>query len=462
MIIPIPPPPQAEAKKKEALAGVHFKGKYAIDSSAQPVRIKITDMEFVLPPQLTEEEVKMFRDGMPQELKELIERTFIGELEGPAKFHIQPFKKDGTPLDEKPEVFTKVREGEIRPAPSQPASPGAAARGTTPPDKGYNPSFAFVDMNKIFKEYSRTKDAEAKIKATTDAATKEIEDEKLRVRTEIVDEITAAIERIAGEGDTIILDRSGLSLSGVPFVMFSPDAADMSERVTSKLNRGTASLFSAAPTLNFATVDMNAVFQNYKKTKNAEAEINKARDVAKQEFDKKANQYKKLLEEIDQLNKQLESATMSEDSQAQLSQKRDNKVVAIKKMEREINDFRARKEKALQERAMKMREGIVGEMVNAITKILPRQSVPVIFDKSGMSVSNAPILLFVALPDLSEPVTATLNSSSSARRTQALPVSRHLPARINSGLAASTWIARSRPCRRRSRLKLKSTSSKRR
>ena len=69
----------------------------------------------------------------------------------------------------------------------------------------------------------------------------------------------------------------------------------------------------AQGTLKIGTVDMQRAFKEYNKTREAEAKINDAKNSARKEYDDRAEDYKKALDEINNLNKQLESPALSAD-----------------------------------------------------------------------------------------------------------------------------------------------------
>src|SRR3954466_15465515 len=96
----------------------------------------------------------------------------------------------------------------------------------------------------------------------------------------------------------------------------------------------------AQGTMKVGTVDMNRAFKEYNKTKDAEAKINEAKTAAKKEYDERADSYKKALDEINNLNKQLDSSALSADAKTKLAKDRHDKIANIKNMEREINEFR--------------------------------------------------------------------------------------------------------------------------
>lgn len=158
-----------------------------------------------------------------------------------------------------------------------------------------------IDMNRAFKEYNKTKDAEAKINEAKNAAKKEYDDradsykkmlddinklnqqldapalsaeakttkakerddkiatiknmereinefrqtrerqlqeQALRMREGIVKEITDVVmERVKSNNYDFVFDKSGMSLNGVPLVMYAKDNVDFTNDVVTALNK---------------------------------------------------------------------------------------------------------------------------------------------------------------------------------------------------------------------------------
>src|ERR1700747_3545378 len=146
--------------------------------------------------------------------------------------------------------------------------------------------------------------------------------------------------------------------------------------------------------IKIGTVDMNRTFREYNKTKDAEAKINDAKNQAKKEYDERADAYKKALDDINDLNKQLESPALSADKKAAMAKERDDKISNIKNMEREITEFRQTRERQLQEQALRMREGIVKEINDVGMEKVKTNNLDFVFDKSGMSLNGVPLLMY--------------------------------------------------------------------
>src|SRR6266550_4033299 len=147
----------------------------------------------------------------------------------------------------------------------------------------------------------------------------------------------------------------------------------------------------AQGTMKIGTVDMQRAFKDYNKTKEAEAKINDAKNAARKEYDDRAEDYKKSLDEINNLNKQLESAALSADKKTQIA--------------KEITE-------------------VVLEKVKA-------NHLDLVLDKSGMSINGVPVLLFspdnidftndviAVLNKPGRPTSAAVKTSASASATPA-------------------------------------------
>jgi outer membrane protein len=149
----------------------------------------------------------------------------------------------------------------------------------------------------------------------------------------------------------------------------------------------------AQGTLKVGTVDMNRAFKEFNRTKDSEKKINEAKDAAKKEYDDRAENYKKALDEINKLNQQLDSPALSADKKTSMAKERDDKIANIKNMEREINEFRQTRERQLQEQALRMRETIVKEITEVIMERVKTNAYDLVLDKSGPSMNGVNIVL---------------------------------------------------------------------
>ena len=170
--------------------------------------------------------------------------------------------------------------------------------------------------------------------------------------------------------------------------------------------------------LNVGTVDMNRILKEYRKTKEADARLNEAKDAARKEFDERADAYKKELEEINALNTQLESPALAAEAKAQKAKLRDEKIAKIKNMEREINEFRQTREQQLQQQIQRLHENLINEITVVVLERAKTKNLDLVFDTSGASLNRfSPILFSKERADFTGEVIAALNKAPVAAAT---------------------------------------------
>lgn len=146
--------------------------------------------------------------------------------------------------------------------------------------------------------------------------------------------------------------------------------------------------------MKVGVVDMNKVFSDYYKTKDAETRINEARGAAKKEMDDRMEARNKMLEEINTLNKDMENKSLSAPAREEKSKQRDDKIAEVRNLEREITEFKNTRERQLQEQAVRMRNGIVEEIMKIVNDRQKTDGYDMVFDKSGSSLNGVPLILF--------------------------------------------------------------------
>lgn len=146
--------------------------------------------------------------------------------------------------------------------------------------------------------------------------------------------------------------------------------------------------------MKVGVVDMNKVFSDYYKTKDAETRINEARGAAKKEMDDRMEARNKMLEEINTLNKDMENKSLGAPAREEKSKQRDDKIAEVRNLEREITEFKNTRERQLQEQAVRMRNGIVEEIMKIVNDRQKTDGYDMVFDKSGSSLNGVPLILF--------------------------------------------------------------------
>lgn len=98
------------------------------------------------------------------------------------------------------------------------------------------------------EKIAETKNLEREIGEFRTTREKQLQEQAVRMRNGIVDEITKLVqERVKSDQFDIVFDRSGSSLNGVPILVYAKDSLDFSEDIISSLNKNKPA-GGAAPT----------------------------------------------------------------------------------------------------------------------------------------------------------------------------------------------------------------------
>jgi len=175
----------------------------------------------------------------------------------------------------------------------------------------------------------------------------------------------------------------------------------------------TAFVPSANAQVKMGTLDMNAIFTQYYKTKDAETKLNEARAAAKKELDDRLETLKKSMDDINKINADLEKPELSKDAKDKATKSRDEKVNDARNLDREITEFRGTRERQLQEQFVRMRKDIIDEIMKVVNSKVSAAGYDVVFDKSGMSMGQIPVIIFSRPEfDFSKEIVETLNKNA--------------------------------------------------
>ena len=181
--------------------------------------------------------------------------------------------------------------------------------------------------------------------------------------------------------------------------------------ITLLLTFGGAGLAHAQ--IKFGTVDMNRIFSEYYKTKDAQTKYHDAEDAANKDLNNRVDTLKKNLQEISQINTDLEKTDLPKDEADAKKKDRDQKVAAARELDHQISDYRSTKQKGLQDQFLRMRKDIVDDIMKQVTSLVKAKSYDIVFDKSGLSAGAVPVVLYARDDfDFSQDVIDALNKDA--------------------------------------------------
>jgi outer membrane protein len=122
--------------------------------------------------------------------------------------------------------------------------------------------------------------------------------------------------------------------------------------------------------------------------------------------------YKETMDQIKQLNDELQNPGLSDSKRDDITKTREEKINEFKTLDREIQEFRAQKEKELQDEAIRRRNEIVADIMKLIDAKIKSDNYDYVFDKSGMSLNDVPVMIFARdSVDFSDEIIKALNSN---------------------------------------------------
>lgn len=150
---------------------------------------------------------------------------------------------------------------------------------------------------------------------------------------------------------------------------------------------------ASAQDFKIGIVDMKRVFSDYFETKEAEKSVNDGKEAAKKQLDERNVKYRELINKWQEAQKLVNDPAISEELRAQKTRERDDLASEAKSLEREMSEFRQRREQQLQEQVGRMRKGILDKIKTVVEAKAKKENFDLVFDKSGMGVNGVPFLL---------------------------------------------------------------------
>lgn len=156
------------------------------------------------------------------------------------------------------------------------------------------------------------------------------------------------------------------------------------------------SSFCAAPAadLKFGVVDMQKAFADFHKTKDASGKFKDNVDKAQREVNERWSVYKNLLGEIQKLQKEAQDPIVNNETRAKKGAELQDKAKELRALEQEISEFQNRRQGQLKQEDLQIRKGLYDEIIAIVKDISKRDNYDFVFDKSGISLTTVPVLLF--------------------------------------------------------------------
>lgn len=171
---------------------------------------------------------------------------------------------------------------------------------------------------------------------------------------------------------------------------------------------------SAQAQQKIATIDLQQVFTNYFKTKQADSLLQERGAEAEKVLKGMFEDYGKLNEDYKKLIEGANDQAVSADEREKRKKAAESKIVELKEAEKSMTQFRKEETTRIDEHKIRLRERILGELREAINAKAKLRGYTFVFDISGTSANNGTHVLLYSSgqDDLTDEVLADLNAKA--------------------------------------------------
>jgi outer membrane protein len=179
----------------------------------------------------------------------------------------------------------------------------------------------------------------------------------------------------------------------------------------------------AAEAQQLAFVDLDKVFNEHPKTKQADAQLKEQGDAVMKERKELIDDYEKLQEEFNAAREEAQNTALSEEKRDEKRTEAEDKLVSIRELEAKIRRFDESRRKQLDEQSRRMRKGIVEEIRKVIHDYSVKQNFLAVVDSSGQSFNGVEIILYTdPKVDITDTIIAELTKTTgSTGETKSAP-----------------------------------------
>jgi outer membrane protein len=170
---------------------------------------------------------------------------------------------------------------------------------------------------------------------------------------------------------------------------------------------------ASAQGMKIGIIDMNRVFAEFYKTKDAEKDVNDQKALAKKELDERNERYRVLIEKYQGLAKQIKDPAITEELRAKLQTEAKEVASEARSLERDKKEFADRRQRMLLTEVDQARKAIIEEIQDLVKDMAKQRNYDIVFDKSGLGTRGIPFLLHSKdAVDFSDDVLGDLNKNA--------------------------------------------------
>ena len=168
-----------------------------------------------------------------------------------------------------------------------------------------------------------------------------------------------------------------------------------------------------AQEISIATVNMTRLYNEYHKTKEANAKLQESVEKAKLEAEELVKQGQELVEEYKEVMERSQNPALTEEAQNKAATESEVVRQGIIEKEQEVQQFQMATQRSLQQRQRTYRDLFLDEIRKVALEVAKENGRNLVIDSSGISGSGIPVVLGSASSwDITEEVLERINADA--------------------------------------------------
>jgi outer membrane protein len=180
----------------------------------------------------------------------------------------------------------------------------------------------------------------------------------------------------------------------------------------------------ATADLKVGVVDLSKAFEEFYKTKDAQAHLKEKQDGYQKEIQDLVTDYQNMGQEAQQLDKQVNDPTLSPAAKADKQKALDQKKQDLVNLGNKIQEMTTERKREIQDELFRLHKQIVDEISTVVSTYSAPEGYDLVIDKSSASAaSGVSIVLFSSskLTDITPDIIKLLNKNAPATTTSSSP-----------------------------------------
>jgi outer membrane protein len=160
-------------------------------------------------------------------------------------------------------------------------------------------------------------------------------------------------------------------------------------------------------------VDLDRIFNEYYKTPLATAKLKETAEGYTKELEDMLAKFRKETEALNKLREEQDKTEYTTEVREQKKKAVQDKLTEVSKLQRDIEDYKRSHQQELERQTQRMRQGIIKEITDVVSKEARDAGYLYVLDKSGRTLNGVPAVVYAQdSHDITEDILKVLNKNA--------------------------------------------------